>query len=340
MRGSFSARADLAIDLGTATTRVAVRGKGVVLEVPTVVASSTGPKGREILALGTEAKKMLGKTPAGVEVVRPVRDGLIVDFKATEHLIRDVLMQSGGRGLVKPRLLISVPAALSEVEGRAVQDAARGAGSREMFLVPSPMAAAIGAEIPVQQPVGSLIVDVGAGRTQVAVTSLGGMVVQRSIPEAGDAMDRALVAWLRRHHDLMVGDHTAEVIKLRSGSAVYLDPPLTTRIRGRDMHQGSPRELDVSSSDAAEALAELVCRIRDTVLDALRETPPELAADILGQGLMLCGGAARLRGLDHVLRDATGLPVLLAEVPERCVATGLGRLLDDTELFERVVLGE
>ena len=201
------------------------------------------------------------------------------------------------------------------------------------------MAAAIGAEIAVQQPMGSLIIDVGAGRTQVAVISLGAMVVQRSNTDAGDAMDRAIVAWLRRHHDLMVGDPTAEVIKLRSGSAGYLAPPLTTRIRGRDMHQGSPKELDVSSSDTADALAELVCRIRDTVIDVLRDTPPELAADILGQGLMLCGGGARLRGLDLVLREATGLPVLLAEAPERCVAVGLARLIENGELFERVVLG-
>jgi rod shape-determining protein MreB len=338
MRGAFSAGPDLAVDLGTASSRLAIRGRGVVLEVPSAVALQMGPRGREIVAVGLEAKKMLGKAPAGTEVVRPVRGGVVTDFQATEHLLRDLLHQAGARGLIKPRILISVPSSHTEVERRAVQESARAAGCREVSLVPSPMAAALGAELPIQKPLGSMVIDIGAGRTEMAVISLGGMVVRRSLPVAGDAMDEAIVAWLRQRHDLMVGDRTGEAIKLRSGCAMTIDPPASTRIRGRDMNQGVPRELDVSSRDVVEALEPVLRTLRSTLLDVLRETPPELASDILEHGIVLCGGSSRLRRLDHLFRDATELPIVTAEEPTRCVADGLSKLLEDNDLLERVVI--
>lgn len=337
MRTAFGRLPDIAIDLGTSSTRVVARGRGVVLEVPTVVASQAGPRGREIVAVGDEAKKMLGRTPAGTEVIRPLRNGVVADFEATEHLLRELLQRSGYRTLLKPRILVCIPSSHTEVERRAVQESARAAGGRDVSLVPSPMVAAIGAELPVNGPVGSMIVDVGGGRTEVAVVSLGGMVVSQSVRVAGDAMDEAIVAAVRRHHDLLIGERTAEGIKTRIGTAMPIEPALVTRIRGRDMNEGVPREIDLTSTDIAEALAEPIARIRDAVLATLRETPPELAADILQRGIILCGGGSKVRGLDQVLRDATGLPVLQADDAFRCVALGAARLLEDEELHDRVV---
>lgn len=339
MRGAFARRADLAIDLGTSHVRVVSAGRGLVLEAPTAVAIRSGAGGREVVAVGDEAKKMLGRTPAGTEVVRPVRGGVVADFQATEALLRELIGRVGGRALMKPRVLVCIPSTLTEVERRAVLESTRAAGSRDVTLAPTPMAAAIGAGLPITEPVGSMIVDVGGGRTEVAVTSLGGTVVRRGDTIAGDTMDEALVTWLLREHDLVVGTTTAEQIKLRVGCAMPVQPPTTTRIRGRDMHEGAPREVDVTSDDAAVALASTVDKLRDLVLATLQDTPPELAADIIDRGIVLCGGAAQLGGLDHLLREATGLPVLLAEDPARCVARGAARLLDDDVLFERVAMG-
>lgn len=334
----FRRTVDLALDLGTSNTRIMGRGRGLLAEVPTVVAVQATPRGREIVATGVEARKMLGRTPAGTEVIRPVRGAVVVDFAATEHLLKALLSKSGARTFLRPKLLVVIAPDLSEVERKAVQESARAAGGRDVSLVPSPMAAALGAELPVTRPVGSMIVDVGGGRTDVAVISLGGLVAWRSVRIAGDQLDAAIAQWLRNDRDLLVGEHTAEAIKLRTGCVEPVDPPLTTRIRGRDISQGVPREVDLDSNEIRGAMQPVIDQIRDTVLEVLADTPPELAADILSRGVILCGGGAKLRGLDRLLRDATGLPVLQAEDPLRCVARGAARLLDDDALFERMAV--
>lgn len=332
------AAADLGVDLGTASTRVVARGRGVVLDVPSVVATASRPRGREVVAVGDDARKMIGRVPEGTRVARPVRGGVVADFEATEQLLRALLAKAGAGGLRKPRLLVGVPSGTTEVERRAVQDSARAAGAGHVALVPCALAAAMGAELPVADAVGSMIVDVGAGRTHVAVVSLGGLVVQRSLQVAGDDLDEALAGWLREQHALVVGERTAETLKVRVGTvtpSVHAD--LKMRIRGRDVPSGRPREVDVTAHDVALALADGVQRIQQLVLDALRETPPELAADIVDRGVIVCGGTSALRGLDTRLKDDTGLPVLQAEHPTACVARGLGRLLDeDPVVLERI----
>lgn len=331
------ATADLAVDLGTSNTRLAVRGRGVVVDQPSVVATQSGARGQEVVAVGEEARRMLGRTPAGTHVVRPVRDGVVADFDATEKLLRALLKKVPGRGLMRPRLLVCIPSSTTEVERRAVTDSARAAGGRDVQLVATALAAAVGAGLPVSEPVGNLIIDVGGGRVEVAVTSLGGLVVRRSVPIAGDAMDEAIRAWLRESRGLQVGERTAEQLKRRIGSAIPVERPPTMRIRGRDLETGAPTELDVSANDLVEALQPVVGRIRDVVLEALRETPPELAADVVDRGALVCGGAARLNGLTDMLRDATGLPVLLADAPEQCVAQGAAKMLEDATLLARSV---
>lgn len=331
------ATADLVVDLGTSNTRLAMRGKGVVVDQPSVVATHSGPRGRDVVAVGEEARRMLGRTPAGTVVTRPVRDGVVADFEATEQLLRHLLKRLPGRTLLRPRLLVCIPSGATEVERRAVTDATRAAGGRDVQLVATALCAAVGAGLSVQDPVGNLIIDVGGGRVEAAVTSLGGLVVQRSVPVAGDAMDQAVRDWLRAERNLQVGERTAEQLKRRIGSAVKLDDPPSMRIRGRDLESGSPRELDIDSNDLVGALAPVVARIRDAVLQTLRETPPELASDVVDRGALVCGGAARLHGLTDLLRDATGLPVLVAEHPEHAVAQGAARMLDDPELLARAV---
>lgn len=331
-----SSTADLAVDLGTSNTRVVVRGRGVVLEVPTVIATRPGARGPEVVAIGREARRMLGRTPPEIKVVRPVRGGVVADFESTELLLRQVLTRVGARSLRKPRVLVCVPSGTTEVERRAVQESTRAAGAREVLLAATSMAAAIGAGIPVTDASGSLIVDVGGGRTGVGIVSLGGMVVRKGLQVAGTSMDEALARWVRQHHSLRIGETVAESLKLRVGAAAHTDPVRSMRIRGRDLPTGAPREVDVTSHDTAEALADTVARIRQLVLDALREAPPEIAADIHDRGLVLCGGGASLHLLDRVLSDATGLPVLQPDAPERCVALGAAVLLDDAALFERV----
>lgn len=329
--------ADLAVDLGTSNTRLALRGRGVVVDQPSVVATHAGSRGREVVAVGEEARRMLGRTPAGTQVVRPVRDGVVADFEATEQLLRHLFKRIPGRSLLGTRVLVCIPSGTSEVERRAVTDSARAAGSREVQLVAASIAAAVGAGLAVMDPVGNLIIDVGGGRVEVGVTSLGGLVVRRSVPVAGDAMDEAIRAWLREHRGLVVGERTAEQLKRRIGTAITVDTPGSMRIRGRDVESGSPRELDVDGNELVQALEPVVHRLRDVVLEVLRETPPELAADIVDRGALLCGGGARLSGLTTLLRDATGLPVLIAEEAERAVALGAARMLDDPPLLARAV---
>lgn len=328
--------AELAVDLGTSHTRVVVRGRGIVLEAPTVVAIQQGPRGREVVAVGADARKMIGRTPAGLAVVRPVRGGVIADFEAAEQLLRHLLGAAGTRSFFRPRALVCIPTGTTEVERRAVQESARAAGAREVYLVATSMAAALGAGLPVSDPVGSVILDIGGGRTDVGVVSMGGLVVRQSLQVAGDALDDAIRSWLRRNHSLEIAERTAETLKHHIGAAHVHATPHRMRVRGRDVVTGAPRELDVSTAEVAEAIESPVGRIRRCVLDALRDTPPELSSDICDRGLLLCGGGSALRDLDVLLREDTGLPVLHTDDPARCVARGAERLLDDAALFERV----
>jgi len=324
--------ADVAVDLGTANTRIVVRGRGLALEAPSVVAT----RGGEAVAVGQEAREMLGRAPAGITVIQPIRGGVVADFEATEQLLHTLLRKVSSRTFLRPRILVCVPAETTEVERRAVQESARTAGGREVYLVAAPLAGAIGAGLPVTEPVANMIVDIGAGQTEVAVISLGGVVVQHSVRVAGDAMDEAIAQWLRSRQNLVIGEQTAESVKLRIGCATVPDRPDRMRVRGRELATGKPREIEIDSDDIARALAEPVARIRDAVLEALGRTPPELSADIIDRGVILCGGTSQLRHLDRVLREVTGLPVFAAEQPLHCAALGAGHLLEDPDLFGRV----
>jgi rod shape-determining protein MreB len=329
--------AEVAIDLGTSNTRIVVRGRGIVVDEPSVVATQRGVRGREVVAVGGEAKRMLGRTPAGTSVLRPIRNGVVDDFEASEQLLSHLLKRVTTRTLRRPRLLVCMHSDTSEVERRAVQESARAAGGREVVLVASGLVAALGADLPVTDAVGSMIVDVGGGRTEAAVVSLGGIVVRRSIPVAGDQMDAAIQNWATSVHNLQIGERTAEKLKLRVGCAMEPARGATMRIRGRDLGSGNPRELDVTSSDLAEALSGPVQAIQEVVRAVLSEVPPELAADIVERGILLCGGGGKLLGLDHALRGSTGLPVLHTEEPMSCVARGAAVLLDDPPLLARVI---
>jgi len=332
--------ADLAVDLGSWSTRIVSRTGGLVLEAPTVLATAARPRGREVVAVGEDARRMMGRAPPGTEVIRPVRGGVIADFEATERLLKAFLGQLA-RGIRKPRLLVCIPTGTSEVERRAVQESARAAGAGEVFLAPTVVAAALGAELPVSDPVGSMIVDCGSGRTDAAITSLGGLVVRKSLQVAGDSLDDAIQAWLRRSHELLIGETTATRLKHHVGTITpEVDGHLTMRIRGRHMGSGRPTEIDVGAPALAQPLQEAVGRIRAVVQETLREAPPELSADIIDRGILLCGGTSHLRGLATVLSEDSGLPVLQAEAPEHCVALGAGHLLADADLFERVVAAQ
>lgn len=329
--------ADLAVDFGSSTIRVSARTRGIVLEIPSAIATRPGPRGPEVVAVGKPARRMLGRTPADIKVVRPVRGGVVVDFPMAEALLRHALKNSGYRSLRKPRVLVAVPSGTTEVERRAILEVVRAAGARDVTLVSTSMCAAIGAGIPVSDPSASLLVDVGGGRTDVGIVCLGGLVVRRSLPVAGAAFDTAIATWVRRNHNLLIGDATAEAVKWRVGVAAQLGDGRSMRIRGRDLPTGGPREIDITTDDTAEALAEPVTTIRQIVLDALREAPPEVAGDIHDRGLVLCGGGSTLLALDRVLSDATHLPVLTPDAPERAVALGAAMLLDDPALLEVVV---
>lgn len=329
--------ADLAVDLGTWATRIVSRTGGLVLEAPSVIATAPRARGREVVAVGEEAAKMIGRAPPGTSVVRPIRGGVIADFEATEQLLR-ALLGKLGRGLRRPKLLICIPSATSEVERRAAQESARAAGAGEVALAPTAICAALGAGLPVSDPVGSMIVDTGAGRTEAAITSLGGTVVGKSLQLAGDSLDDAVQAWLRRSHQLLVGETTAQRLKHHVGSLTpEIDGHLSMRIRGRHMATSRPTELDITARALSEPLLEAAVRIRNVVRECLRDAPPELSADIIDRGILLCGGSSHLRGLATLLAEDCGLPVLQAEAPEHCVALGAQRLLDDASLFERVV---
>jgi len=307
----------------------------VVVDVPTVVATEGSARGRRVAAIGEEARRMIGRTPAGIQVIRPVRGGVISDFEATEHLLRHLLAEAGGRAVRGPRVLVCVPTGTTEVERRAVQESTRAAGAREVQLVPSALAAAIGAELPVSLPVGSLMVDIGGGRTDVAVTSLGGIVARRSVQVAGDELDAAIVSWARRNHGVLLGEATAERLKIHIGGVGRVQRK-QMRVRGRDLGGGAPKELELTTDDISHALQDVVAQIRSAITTALKETPPELSADILDRGMMLAGGSSALRGLGQLLREDTDLPVLRPEEPAHCVVRGAARMLEDLELFELV----
>jgi rod shape-determining protein MreB len=331
---------DLAIDLGTANTLIYVRGEGIVCNEPSVVAVRQDARGgRRILAIGAEAKKMLGRTPGSIVVVRPLKDGVIADFEIAESMLRHFIEKTHNRRyLVRPRIVICAPSGISGVEKRALREAAEAAGAREVYLIEEPMAAAIGAGLPVTQPAGSMIVDIGGGSTEVAVISLAGVVFSRSVRVAGDKMDEAIIQHIKRKYNLLIGERTAELIKITIGSAYPGNEIETMEIRGRDLVGGVPRIVEILDEEIREALMEPVHQVVESVRIALERTPPELASDIVEKGIVLAGGGALLRNLDVLLSEETGLPVTLAADPLRAVVMGAGKALDELSLLRAVTI--
>ena len=332
---------DLAIDLGTATTLIYVKGKGIVSCEPSVVAVQRDARGeKSVLAVGREAKEMLGRTPGNIQAIRPLRDGVIADFEITEAMLRYFITRAHNRRtLVKPRIIICVPFGITEVEKRAVKESAESAGAREVYLIEEPMAAAIGAGLPITEPSGNMVVDIGGGTTEVAVISLAGIVYSQSVRVGGDKMDEAIVAYMKRKYNLAIGEQTAERIKITIGNAYSLDEQMTMEVKGRDMVAGIPKTVVVNSDEVREALAEPINAIVEAALLALERTPPELAADIVDKGVVLTGGGALLKNIDVLLREETGLPVMVADDPISAVVLGSGKTLDHIELLKEVAIG-
>jgi rod shape-determining protein MreB len=333
--------ADMAIDLGTANTLIYVKGRGVVLNEPSVVAIAQYKGRKQVLAVGDEAKMMLGRTPASITAIRPLRDGVIADFEVAEEMIKHFIRRvHNRRSFASPQMIICVPSGSTAVERRAIREAAESAGARKVWLIEEPMAAAIGAGLPVTEPTGSMIVDIGGGTTEVAVLSLGGIVYARSIRVGGDKMDEAIIGYIRRNHNLLVGEGSAERIKMEIGSAC---PPedgdgRVMAIKGRDLMHGVPKELVITERQIAESAAEPVGAIIEAVKVALEHTAPELGADIVDKGIVLTGGGALLGNLDFVLRHSTGLPVSIADDPLSCVALGAGRCLEEMKALKAVLI--
>jgi len=333
--GLFSS--DLAIDLGTANTLVYVRGKGIVMNEPSIVAQNmrTG----QIEAFGRDAWEMLGRTPENISAIRPLKDGVIADFEITEKMLDHFIKKVHNRSLgVRPRIVISVPSEITQVEKRAVRDSAYRAKASDVYIVQEAMAAAIGAQLPVSEPTGNMILDIGGGTTDVAVISMAGIVHSRSIRVAGNEMDEAIIAHVKRRYNLLIGERTAEKIKTTIGSAFPLDEEQTIEIKGRDLVEGVPRSVTISDEEIREALEEVITTIIVVVLEALEKTPPELSADIMDRGIVLTGGGSMLKNFDKRLREETGLPVFYAEDPLASVVLGTGRILNDTELLKRIAL--
>ena len=328
---------DLAIDLGTANTLIYVKGKGIILSEPSVVAIKKGTN--QVLKVGKEAKEMLGRTPGSIVAIRPIKDGVIADFDVTEQMIRAFILKSHNRkALVRPRVIVGVPSGITQVEKRAIRDSCDQAGAREVYLIEEPMAAAIGAGLPVQEPSGSMIVDIGGGTTEVAVISLSGIVYSQSVRIAGDEMDEAIMQYLKRKYNLLIGERTSENIKIQIGSAHPFDEPRKMDIKGRDLVDGIPKTLSVVDSDIREALHDTVYAIVDAVKTALERTPPELSADIAEKGIVLAGGGALLHGLDTLISLETHLKVRVADDPLSCVVLGTGKVLDELDLLKMVCL--
>jgi rod shape-determining protein MreB len=335
---SFIGR-DMAVDLGTANTLVYVRGRGIVLNEPSVVAVNQDTGG--ILAVGTEAKKMIGRTPGNIVAIRPLKDGVIADFDTTERMLRYFIQKVHKRSyLAKPRIVVCVPSGITGVEQRAVKDAGYAAGARKVYIIEEPMAAAIGAGLPIHEPTGNMVVDIGGGTTEVAVISLGGIVTAQSIRVGGDELDQSIINWVKREYSLLLGERTAEEIKMAIGSAYQLANENDAEIRGRDLATGLPKTITVTAAEIRKALEEPVNAIVNAVKQTLDKTPPELSSDLMDRGIVLTGGGALLKGLDERLRRETGMPIHIAERPLDAVVEGSGKCIEEFEALEKVLISE
>lgn len=327
---------DMGIDLGTANTLVHVRGRGIVLQEPSVVAIKRETK--EILEVGNEAKRMIGRTPGNIVAIRPLKDGVIADFDVTQMMLRYFIRKAGGgRSIFHPRVVVGVPSGVTEVEKRAVIEATQQAGAREAYTIEEPMAAAIGAGLPVDEPTGNMVVDIGGGTTEVAIISLGGIVTSRSIRIGGDEMDEAIVNYVKRTYNLMIGERTAEEVKIEIGSAFPQGKEESMEIRGRDLVSGLPKTIRVTSEEIMRALTEPVAAILEAIKVTLERTPPELAADIMDRGIVMTGGGSLLRGFDRLVSEETGMPVHVAEEPLLCVVRGTAKVVEDIEIWRKVL---
>ena len=334
---------DIGIDLGTANTMVLVKGKGIVLKEPSVVA--VNKRNNEVLAVGNEARRMIGKTPANIVAIRPLKDGVISDFDTTEAMIRyfihKVHQDYGGiLKIARPRVVIAIPSTVTEVEGRAVIDAAKSAGARKAYIIEEPMAAAIGAGLPITDPNGSMVVDIGGGTTDIAVISLGGIVVDRTIRIAGDEMDQDIVEYIKDKYNLQIGERTAEESKIKAGSVVPLKEELQFEMKGRDIISGLPKSINVSSVELREAILPTINKIIDAIKDAIEYTPPELLSDIIDKGILLAGGGALLRGIDKYVSEKLKVPVVISDDPMACVVIGTSKVLDEIGLLDKVQIKE
>jgi len=331
--GMFSS--DMGIDLGTASTLVFVKGRGIVLNEPSVVAIQKG--NNRVLAVGEEAKNMLGRTPGSIVAIRPLKDGVIADFEITESMLRYFIRKVHNRkALIRPRIVVAIPSGITEVEKRAVKDSAEHAGAREVYLIEEPMAAAIGVGLPVQEAAGNMIVDIGGGTSEVAIISLAGIVFSRSVRVGGDELDEAIIQYLKRTYNLLIGPRMAEMIKINIGSTYPLEEELTMEVKGRDLVAGLPKTMIVNSEEIREAMAEPISTVIEAVRISLERCPPELSADLVDRGMVLAGGGAMLRGLDKLLSEETGLPVNIADEPIESVVLGTGKVLQELRFLKRV----
>ena len=331
--GFFGSSKDIGIDLGTANTLVFVKGKGIVLREPSVVAVNSNTK--RPLAVGREAKLMIGRTPGNIIAIRPLKDGVIADFDTAQVMIKSFIEKGISKGVKRPRIIVCYPSGVTEVEKRAIEEASRLAGASDVVLMEEPMAAAIGAGLPVSEPTGSMIVDIGGGTTEVAIISLGGIVTSKSLRIAGDEFDQSIIAYVKKEHSLMIGERTAEQIKMEIGSAYKVEDEKTMEIKGRDLITGLPKTVTISEEQVREALREPVSSIVEAIKTTLEKTPPELAADIMDKGIMLAGGGALLQGLDILIEKETNMPVHIAETPLDCVVLGAGKALEDYDKISR-----
>lgn len=328
---------DMGIDLGTANTLVYIKGQGIVVREPSVVAIRDDSK--QVLAVGEEAKRMIGRTPGNIVAIRPMKDGVIADFDVTQSMLSYFIQKAAAKkGVVSPRIAICVPFGVTEVEKRAIEEAARQAGAKDAFLIEEPMAAAIGAGLRIEEPEGNMVVDIGGGTSEIAIISLGGIVTAKSIRLGGDELDEAIVSYVKKEYSLMIGERTAENVKITIGSAYKEGEEIEMEIRGRDLITGLPKTMQISSSEVRDALREPVNSIVDGIKSTLEKTPPELASDIMENGIMLTGGGALLKGLDKLVKEETGMPVKIAENPLDCVAIGTGKSVEDAEIFEKVLM--
>jgi len=328
---------DMGIDLGTATTLVYVKGEGVVLCEPSVVAIERGTS--HVLAVGEEAKRMLGRTPGNIVAIRPMKDGVIADFEITEAMLRYFIKKVHHRRvLVRPRIVIAIPSGITEVEKRAVKDSAERAGAREVFLVEEPIAAAIGVGLPIQEPIGNMVIDIGGGTTEIAVISLSGVVFSKSIRIGGDEMDEAIIEYLKKTYNLLIGERTAEEVKIKIGSAYPLEEEMSLEVKGRDLVAGLPKAVTITSEEIREALQEPLRAILEMTKISLERTPPELAADLIDHGIVMAGGGSLLRGMDKIISEETGLPVHIADDPLTAVVVGTGKVLDEIRYLRKVTV--